>query len=185
MDANAFEPSFNSSVIISGAIRLAHLNNNTYGYIENILFKPLTGNADGGIIQALASTMSKRRIDLTDTLGGTGSATKGFSASTVNVQAFAYHLVDSLKSHRLFREAGKTTIDGKPAYILARDPEGVSGFVQDLLQNDSSQEHPMFSQETIREAVDGILASPVVGYLIIHSSNNVTLRIDSITTNDA
>jgi hypothetical protein len=42
-----------------------------------------------------------------------------------------------------------------------------------------------FSDSTITTTIQGILKSPVVGYLIIRSASDVTLRIDSITTADA
>lgn len=72
-------------------------------------------------------------------------------------------------------------IDGNPAYALAWDPVGVSGFVHTLLNGDQTT----FSETTIDEAIQGILNSPIVGYLIIRGANDVSLRIDSITTSDA
>lgn len=73
INATAFEPSFNASVLASGAFRVAQLGKTTYGYIDNVTFKPISGSADGGIIEALASTMSKKRIDLTAALVQSGT----------------------------------------------------------------------------------------------------------------
>jgi hypothetical protein len=46
INATAFEPSFNASVIASGAFRLAQLGTTTYGYIDTVTLKPISGSAD-------------------------------------------------------------------------------------------------------------------------------------------
>jgi hypothetical protein len=182
LDASMFEPSFNASATITGWMKIIQNTESMYAFIDGLSLTTTSGDLDGGIVNALIGTISKKWINLTET--GTGTMVNK-QAFTTNLWAFSYHLIEGLRRNPLMIEKGKTMIDGSPAYILWRNTGWVSGFVHYLLndaQNPGAQ--VLFSGDEIQTVIDGITASPLSGYLIVHSEKDIELRIMSITTKD-
>ncbi len=196
LQAKAYEPSFGASVKIDWDIKIANDTKSTYAYINSFNLVPETGNVDGGLITALIGSISKKWINLGDntvTLD-TGSSVSGASVSTnnglfaysANMQTFLSRFQEGITKYPLLKETGKTKIDGKLAYNVTWNPDGVSWFVNYLLQDSKNLGNNItFSGNTLEEVVKGILESPLVWNIIVYSKDNIVLRIDSITTKDA
>lgn len=196
LQAKAYEPSFGASVKIDWDIKIANDTKSTYAYIDSFNLVPETGNVDGGLITALIGSISKKWINLGDNTVAldTGNSVSGASISTnnglfaysANMQTFLSRFQEGITKYPLLKETGKTKIDGKLAYNVAWNPEGVLGFVNYLLQDSKNLWNNItFSGSTLEEVVKGILESPLVGNIIVYSKDNVVLRVDSITTQDA
>lgn len=190
LQGKAFEPSFGAAVNIAGLVKIANDTKATYAFIDNMSIVPETGNVDGWLMTALIGSISKKWINLssedTTITTDTGSTDGGLSSYHASITRLVSHLQEGIATYPLLKETGKTKVDGKLAYNVDWNAEGVSGFVNFLLKDSKNFGNNItFSGATLEEVVKGILESPIAGQLIIYSEDNIVLRIDSITTKDA
>jgi hypothetical protein len=181
IDANLFEPSFNANATLTGGMRFVQKESQIYAYINGLSLNATSGDVDGGILNALIGTISKKWISLSD--GQTGSINT--SSYSTNLSSLEYYLIEWLTRFPLVSAKGKTTVNGSPAYILDWNVAGVSGFVKYIL-NDAQNPwiQVLFSGDTIQNVVNGVVSSPLSGFLIVHSAKDIELRIDRIQTKD-
>jgi hypothetical protein len=183
IDSQAYEPSFWSDVKITWDIQFVENSWVTYGKINWFSLTPEkeTGNVEWWVINALIKTISNKRITLSEW------------AEKISLIPYRKNITELMRQlniwwsqNILFKEVWKTTIDWYTAYKIWWNKDGVKSFIQYILKDAKNIWVPIiFDWATIDEAIQGIMNSPIEWYMIIKSSNDIILRIDSITTQDS
>lgn len=187
INGKAFEPSFGASVWFHGALAFLQEKAKTYGIINAFTIAPETGNIDGWLITALIGSISNTRIDLSpDALSSSSLSSQNIGSYQAKLHAFLATIGTSLKKYPLFKEQEKTKIQGKLAYKIWWNEEGLSGFLTELLHETHKESNDVsFSTEMIASLVSEIVHSPIAWYLLVENKNTVSLHIDSIQTKDS
>lgn len=181
VDSLAFEPSFWSNVKLTGDIQFVENSGTLYGKINGFSLSPAkdAGNIEWWVINSLINTISKKWITLSEWQTVLVPYRK-------NIIEFFHQFNVGRNKNSLFKEVWKTQIDWYTAYKIWWDEEGVKAFVQYILQDAKNIWTPIaFDWSTMDEAIQWIVSSPIEWYLIIKSADDVTLRIDSVSTQDS
>ncbi len=183
VNSEAYEPSFWSNIRLTWDIQFVENSWTIYGNIHWFSLTPEreSWNVEWGVISALVNTISKKWIMLS-----VWTEKASLVPYRKNIIEFFHQFNLWRNKHSLFKEVGKTEIDGYTAYKIWWDEEGVKSFVQYILQDAKNIWTPIaFDGSTMDEAIQWIISSPIEWYLIIKSTNNVILRIDSVSTKDS
>ncbi len=183
LEAKAFEPSFGGNITLSWALHFVENSKKVYGMIKTFGLQPelSQGNVEGWVINALVNTISKKWITLSD-----DAQTATITPYRKNITEFLRQLHSSWNEYTFFKETGKTTIDWYTAYALWWDTEGIKWFMKHILNDARNIWNPVnFDSKTLDDVLQGIIASPLEGFLIIKSDKHVVLRIDAVKTKDS
>ncbi len=115
---------------------------------------------------------------------------------TNKVTDFLKVFQNSIKTYPLLQETEKTKIDGNVAYWIARSQEGVSWFVNELVNNldvseflwllsefwfDDLPTEQLKNKPLIASMISSVIVqTPLSGYIILHDEDVVELRILSL-----
>lgn len=183
VDAVAFEPSFWTSLNLSGWLQFIENSKQVFWIINFFKISPERAewNVEWWVLSALVNTISNKWIQLT-----TPWDEWTIVPYRKNMIEFLHQFNIWWNKYNLFKEVWKTSIDGYSAYKIWWDEAGVREFVQHILQDAKNIGTPVtFDGATMDEVINGIVSSPLEWYMIIKSSNHIVLRIDSIATADS
>lgn len=140
------------------------------------------------MLSPIMNTISKQRIDFSPENNSGLNVLSGFKISpySANIKQLFIATQHALKTYPLIKETGKTKIEGKLAYQIGWDAEGVSGFINEILK--SAQNiggNVEISDEEIQNAINDIMKTELSGHIIVYSEDNILLRVDSLRSEDA
>ncbi len=180
------QPGIDDNIALDSNIQLKMVSGQTYINISKLSLTSAKGNPEVSMIGAFAAILTNKWISLSSSGSEIPASMKGLSLGTLYTLPSV--VANSLKTHPIFRETSKETVDGNPVYHMALDTTGLYLVAKDVVSQDAVKAFLGATTFTDKELMDWatefVANAAFDGTFTVYSKSNIVLTINNVNVDE-